>query len=154
MSQIFNVLCRGLVGYYSYMATTNSNTIYSEYLLYEPLLRIFQAKGYKVHCEFAIKKSGVGDNKRIDFYVKKDLKEFAIEIKWAKRKTININNDINKLKECNKLYGANGYILVFGYFNILNKLKFSHNNKYINYGKIVYWDSGRTNYAARWFRIV
>ncbi len=154
MSQIFNILCRGLVGHYSYMATTSSNTVYSEYLLYEPMLRIFQAKGYHTHCEFTIENSGKGDNKRIDFRVKKDLIEFAIEVKWARSKTINVDNDIDKLIMYNNKYKSNGYILVFGYFSDIQNLKFSNNKKYISSGKIVHWDSGKTNYAARWFKIV
>ena len=154
MSQIFNILCRGLVGHYSYMATTSSNTIYSEYLLYEPMLRIFQAKGYQAHCEFAIENSGKGDNKRIDFRVKKDSNEFAVEVKWAKSKTINVDKDIDKLKIYNQKYKFHGYILVFGYFKHIDNLKFSNGKKFISAGKTIHWNSGKTNYAARWFKIV
>lgn len=65
MTQILNTICRGLVGHYSYMATTSSNTVFSEYLLYEPILRILQAKGYDVHCEYPVEKTGSGDKESL-----------------------------------------------------------------------------------------
>lgn len=48
---IMNGLCRGLVGYVSYLATCSASEVYSEYLLYEPILRIAQSKGFSVQCE-------------------------------------------------------------------------------------------------------
>jgi len=54
----------------------------------------------------------------------------------------------------NEKYKSHGYILVFGYFSDIQNLKFSNQKKFISSGKTVHWDSGKTNYAARWFKIV
>ena len=42
---------RGLSGYISYLATCEMNQAFSEYILYEPTLRILTARGYAVRCE-------------------------------------------------------------------------------------------------------
>lgn len=152
MSNLLNTICRGLVGHFSFMATTSGHTVYSEYALYEPILRILQAKGFHAHCEFTVVPSSKGDNKRIDFRVKNGQKQFGIEIKWARAKTININNDIKKLEQYSKLYDSLGYEVVFGQYKFLKNLKFSGNPKTISKGKLVHWDSGKTNYAACWYR--
>lgn len=57
MSSVLEPICRGLVGYVSYLAACRNSTIYSEYLLYEPLLRIAQAQGYTAACEVAVESS-------------------------------------------------------------------------------------------------
>jgi hypothetical protein len=43
---------RGLVGYISYLAACEMNESFSEYLLYEPVLRILTVCKYKVKCEY------------------------------------------------------------------------------------------------------
>ena len=138
------------------MATTNSNTIYSEYLLYEPIYRILQSKGYDAHCEYAVERTNKkGDNKKIDFRVKKDsIDAFGLEVKWAKNKTINVEKDIKKLMMYNDKHDANGYLLVFGHYKFISVLKFSKGLSYKSSGKVVNWNSGKTNYAACWYKIV
>jgi hypothetical protein len=42
---------RGLAGYVSYLAACEMNSSFSEYILYEPILRILTACGYKAICE-------------------------------------------------------------------------------------------------------
>jgi hypothetical protein len=71
MSPVLEPICRGLVGYVSYLGACRNSTIYSEYLLYEPFLRIAHAQGYRTDCEVpvAASTSGKGDKKRIDFVV-------------------------------------------------------------------------------------
>jgi hypothetical protein len=79
---------RGLSGYVSYLAACEMNSAFSEYVLYEPVLRILTARGYKVQCEFpcpGLPKSACGDHKRIDFEVTSHDQRFALEVKWAKR---------------------------------------------------------------------
>ncbi len=43
---------RGLTGYVSYLAACEMNQSFSEYVLYEPILRILTARGYSVSCEY------------------------------------------------------------------------------------------------------
>jgi hypothetical protein len=42
---------RGLSGYVSYLAACEMNQAFSEYVLYEPILRILTARNYLVQCE-------------------------------------------------------------------------------------------------------
>lgn len=90
MSSILNPICRGLVGHISYLAACSASEVYSEYLLYEPIMRIAQSKGYRVQCEYPVYKGQHGDSKRIDFdLLHKDRKErLGIEVKWVKRKNL------------------------------------------------------------------
>lgn len=152
MSIELNTLCRGLVGHFSFMSTTSSHTVYSEYMLYEPVLRILYAKGFQAHCEFTVIKTKKGYNKRIDFRVKNDKKQFGIEIKWAKAAKINVDNDIQKLKAYSNTYNSPGYLIVFGQYKYISNLKFSNDPRFESKGKLVNWDSGKTNYAACWYR--
>lgn len=43
---------RGLAGYVSYLAACEMNKAFSEYVLYEPTLRILTAQGFEVETEF------------------------------------------------------------------------------------------------------
>ena len=54
LSEPNNVLYRikrGLAGYISYLAACEMNEAFSEYALYEPILRILTSRGYAVHSE-------------------------------------------------------------------------------------------------------
>ena len=55
---------RGLCGYISYLAACDMNVAFSEYVLYEPILRILSARGYIVDCE--VKCPGVTQPKQGD----------------------------------------------------------------------------------------
>ena len=44
---------RGLCGYVSYLAACEMNQAFSEYVLYEPILRILKERGFDVQCEYA-----------------------------------------------------------------------------------------------------
>src|SRR6267378_2397236 len=99
---------RGLAGYISYLAACEMNQAFSEYVLYEPILRILTARGYEVECEVACpglsKNDGKGDLKRIDFVAKGHGIKFAVEVKWAKKKKLDVKNDLEKLcwfQRCN-----------------------------------------------------
>jgi hypothetical protein len=78
---LLNTICRGLVGHVSYLATCSLSTVYSEYLLYEPIARIAQSKGYIVRCEVpaGIKPRGPGDYPRFDFQLTKGDRSIALE---------------------------------------------------------------------------
>ena len=153
--KLMNTLCRGIVGYFSYLTTTNTNTIYSEYMLYEPILRILQAKCFSVYCEYPVQKTlGRGDHKKIDFMnTDKDDNKFAIEVKWAKGKKINVENDVMKLRSFEEEYSGSGYLLIFGRLQDIKELEFNSQFKILSKGKIVSWKSGYTQFAARWFRV-
>ncbi len=71
------------------------NQAFSEYVLYEPILRILTARGYTVNCEFPCpglpKPVGGGDFKKIDFEVNGHGQRFAMEVKWAKRARLDVD---------------------------------------------------------------
>ena len=61
---------RGLSAYVSYLAACEMNQAFSEYVLYEPILRILMARGFCVECEYecpGIEQPEQGDKKRLDF---------------------------------------------------------------------------------------
>ena len=79
---------RGLSGYISYLAACEMNESFSEYVLYEPILRILTGCGYTVQCEVpcpGIQQPPQGDKKRLDFVASKDTLTFAMEVKWVKK---------------------------------------------------------------------
>jgi hypothetical protein len=91
---------RGLAGYVSYLAACQMNSALSEYVLYEPILRILLARGFTAHCEVkcpGIDHAPVGDRKRIDFVAKRKDVRFALEVKWAQQARINVERDHAKL---------------------------------------------------------
>lgn len=151
MSSILNPICRGVVGYVSYLASCSASTVYSEYLLYEPIMRIAQTKGFSVQCEFPVSKGVRGDARRIDFDLyKKDGERIGLEVKWVKKASHNFTNDIEKLKLHAGDKDALGYLLIFGPFNAVDKSKVA---EAISVGKLVDWNAGKTHYAAQWFRV-
>ena len=163
-SSILNPICRGMVGYVSYLASCSCSQVYSEYLLYEPILRIAQSKGYSVNCEYPININGtkngkVGDHKRIDFdlFRKKGRcqERIGIEVKWAKSKSIDLDNDINKLETyAKKNKKSSGYVVVFGKTANIDNLKITNNQKPLSKGTSVTWKAGKTSYSAKWYRFI
>ena len=121
-SEIGDVLFRikrGLAGYVSYLAACEMNQAFSEYVLYEPMLRILTALGYDVECEVACpglpKDGGPGDFKRIDFVANRNGIRFAIEVKWAKTHTINVKSDHAKLQAYHQCTDrSSSFLCVFG----------------------------------------
>ena len=153
-ANFMNTLCRGIVGYVSYNATCDLSTIYSEYMLYEPIARIAKAQGYSVSCEYpaANQKSGRGDKKRIDFRFTKSGESVLVEVKWAKNTRAAISGDLEKLSSTD---AEQKYLLIFGFADVVNAFEGEKGAKLPpakNSGKVVEWNSGRTHYAARWYR--
>lgn len=77
---------RGLAGYVSYLAACEMNDAFSEYVLYEPILRILLARGFSVACEAecpGVVQPARGDKKRLDFDARCVGLRFAMEVKWA-----------------------------------------------------------------------
>src|SRR5262249_46612388 len=119
---------RGLSGYVSYLAACEMNKAFSEYVLYEPTLRILTAQGYTVETERACPgfEARRGDNKKIDFVVTggNPNVHFAMEMKWAKKRRIpRIAEDLRKLRnyrESNQ--DAECLLCVFGVKSVLRDL--------------------------------
>jgi hypothetical protein len=156
MTSVLNPICRGLVGYISFLAPCTASPVYTEYLLYEPLFRIATAQGFKVKAEAPVihGPKRPGDHKRIDFVLEKNSSRIALELKWIKSPTPNISSDVEKLRIYNQYVAAcEGYVLLFGNFSqvVSAKPKYSGSQK----GKgqrVVEWNSRKTHYACNWFK--
>lgn len=95
---------RGLAGHVSYLAACEMNEAFSEYILYEPIVRILTARGYTVESEVScpgVQQPKIGDKKKIDFVACRSKKlTCAIEVKWARSERITIDCDLEKLSGC------------------------------------------------------
>jgi len=147
---------RGLSGYISYLATCEMNQAFSEYVLYEPTLRILTARGYAVRCEVPCdeqRKSGRGDHKRIDFEATKDKVRFAIEMKWARKKQVDVAQDYQKLKSfhthCQK---PRAFLCIFGRRSHIESLILK-GGAFVERGRAVYAEFGVTRYGCRTYEI-
>ena len=110
---------RGLAGYISYLAACEMNEAFSEYVLYEPMLRILSARGYTTECEYPCPgqptRTGSGDKKKIDFSSSGHSLRMAIEVKWARSKRPGIAGDLAKLRLFkNHVAGSWCFLCVFG----------------------------------------
>lgn len=109
---------RGLASYVSYLAACDMNSAFSEYVLYEPILRILTAQRYEVECEYecpGIEQAAVGDRKRLDFVARKPGSSFALEVKWAKTPTPRVKNDVLKLRAFLKEEpNSRAFLCIFG----------------------------------------
>lgn len=149
---------RGLAGYVSYLAACQMNEAFSEYVLYEPILRILTARNYTVECEVecpGIDHAPTGDRKRIDFVVWKGDVHFALEVKWVNSATANVENDAKKLEA---FLGANNssysFLCVFGRRTHLEHLRLKHETGSLTErGKAVYADMRRTKYGCRIYEL-
>lgn len=111
---------RGLSGYVSYLAACEMNPSFSEYVLYEPILRILTARGYYVQCEVeapGVKHPKKGDRKRLDFVACGNGVRFALEVKWAQSLKLDIARDFEKLaafRKKGKKQDERAFLCVFG----------------------------------------
>jgi hypothetical protein len=147
---------RGLCGYVSYLAACEMNQAFSEYVLYEPILRILTARNYEVNCEHicpGITQPQTGDKKRIDFYATKPDSSFAIEVKWLTSHQLSIAKDTEKLQAFRQSTpGALAFLLVFGRKTHIRPLA-TDKSTYKEWGSAVYADLRKTKYGCRVFRI-
>jgi len=143
---------RALCGYVSYLAACEMNESFSEYVLYEPILRILTARGYSVECEVecpGVRHEKLGDRKRLDFVAKLPRLEFALEVKWANRRSIDIVQDLSKLGAYRSaLKPARAFLCVFGRQSIISELRLKAENLK-QLGQIVTADFGKTKYSCR-----
>lgn len=147
---------RGLVGYVSYLAACEMNQAFSEYVLYEPILRILSARGYAVECEYAcpgVKQPAKGDRKRIDFRAVGHDLELAIEVKWVKSEKPNVSRDLEKLKAFfAERPRAIALLCIFGRMTYLEAIKWP-DGLFKERGAAVYADFKKTRYGCRIFQL-
>ena len=157
-------LKRGLTSYVSYLAACEMNESFSEYILYEPILRILTARRFKVNCEWPIdlneNQNQTGDKKRIDFSVRSlvntDLR-FAIEVKWAKKARLDVRNDYLKLQGfIQNVPNSRSFLCVFGRESVIESIKLQYPRKeetFHNKGRIRTADLGITKYTCRMYEL-
>jgi hypothetical protein len=147
---------RGLSAYISYLAACEMNQAFSEYLLYEPLLRILTSRNYTVHCEYecpGIEQPKRGDKKRLDFFATKDELEFCIEVKWVKTQKVSFANDTEKLRAFAKHSpGSPAFLLIFERQSVLEEVSIDSEN-YRERGNAIYADLRKTRFGCRVFRL-
>lgn len=151
---------RGLSAYVSYLEACHMKRAFSEHVLYEPILRILVAAGYDVYCEHpcqGIEYSGTGDKKRLDFYAKRtgegQTLEFAIEVKWLRKKKPDTVRDEEKLRSfCDAKPEGIALLCVFGDKRWLGGLELSKEFK--ERGKPVYAPLRKTTYSCRIYRFL
>lgn len=119
---------RSLVGHVSFLAACEGKPAFTEYLLYEPILRVLQLMKYEVECEHTWPpgQAGPGRRKRIDFVAQKGRMRFALEVKWPRNErftpTINVQSDADKLKDFARNEGAKGFLCIFGRRSIIESV--------------------------------
>jgi hypothetical protein len=147
---------RGLASYVSYLAACDMNSAFSEYVLYEPILRILTAQGYEVECEYecpGIKQATVGDRKRLDFFAEKAGSSFALEVKWAKTPTPRVWNDVAKLRSFLEAKPkSRAFLCIFGRRSNIEDMVLALGN-HRERGKIICADFGRTRFGCRMFQL-
>lgn len=149
---------RGLAGYVSYLAACEMNESFSEYVLYEPILRILTARRYVVACEVecpGIVHPPKGDRKRLDFVVVGPGLEFALEVKWAKSRRLDVAKDHEKLvafSQARKEAGAKAFLCVFGKKSDVADVVLSPND-FQERGGAVFAEFGITRYGCRVFEV-
>jgi hypothetical protein len=157
-SNVLYRLKRGLSGYISYLAACEMNQAFSEYVLYEPILRILTARGYTVNCEFpcpGLTKDGGrrGDQKKIDFDVRDHNSRFAVEVKWGRSNRLNVRGDYDKLRSYHTyIRGSRSFLCVFGRRSHIQNIVLK-NGRFSEIGEAVYADFGVTRYGCRMYEL-
>ena len=154
--QLLHCLKRGLSGYVTYLAACQMNEAYSEYVLYEPILRILTALGCEARCEVpckGLKLVGRGDRKRIDFVATRNNLSFALEVKWVRKGgRQDVTRDYEKLKWFrDNNPNADAYLCVFGRQSHIGALTLNPPN-FLEVGQPVIADVGKTRYGCRIYR--
>jgi hypothetical protein len=149
---------RGLSGYVSYLAACEMNKSFSEYILYEPILRILTARNFVVDCEVdcpGVREPKTGDHKRLDFVASCDSVRFALEVKWAKSKRLNVTGDHAKLEAFLRAAGTpmrRAFLCVFGRESHIDDLALAP-DEFRELGDPVVARLGKTRYGCRVFEL-
>jgi hypothetical protein len=153
---VLNRIKRGLVGYVSYLAACEMNEAFSEYVLYEPTLRILSAMGFTTKCEYSYpgQPQSNGDKKRIDFLAIGHGLKIALETKWAKKRKPRIVNDIRKLRKCKENDGeVRTFLCVFGVKSVIEHLELHEKQAFKEFGTAIYADLRITKYGCKIFEL-
>jgi hypothetical protein len=149
---------RGLSGYVSYLAACEMNESFSEYVLYEPMLRILTARNYSVECEVVcpgIPQPPTGDRKRLDFVANGHGLKLAVEVKWAESRSIDARNDHSKLAafltSCGDPKGR-AFLCVFGRESNIGSLALTP-DVFEERGTAIIARFGVTRYGCRIFEL-
>lgn len=155
-AEVLSRVKRGLSAYVSYLAACEMNEAFSEYVLYEPILRILTVRGYTVRCEVecpGIAQPTVGDKKRLDVYAYKGDSRFALEVKWAKSSKPNVSSDVQKLRALLAAEPDTRPLLcVFGRKSHIESLNLDIGDNRER-GKFMYADLRITRYGCRIFQL-
>lgn len=160
-SELSNALYRikrGLSGYISYLAACEMNQAFSEYVLYEPILRILTARHYSVSSEspcpgLGRAGGGRGGQKKIDFVATGDSSRFAIEVKWARNRRLDVRADHQKLSAYyTHVKDSRAFLCVFGTKSNIESISL-RNGSFIEKGRPVYADFGVTKYGCRIYEL-
>ncbi len=155
-SDVLYRIKRGLAGYVSYLAACEMNQSFSEYVLYEPTLRILTARGFTVKCEVpcpGFARKSTGDLKRIDFVADGNGAYFAIEMKWARTRKLDVSVDVEKLKCFRRSKNeALGFLCVFGKKSVLDGFILKPAGLR-EQGTAVYADFRKTRYGCRVYEV-
>lgn len=149
---------RGLSGYVSYLAACEMNESFSEYVLYEPILRILTARAYSVECEVVcpgIAQPATGDRKKLDFVATGHDIRFALEVKWAKSQRLNVEKDYAKLaafQNAGTKTGTRAFLCVFGRESNIRDIALKPNDL-LEQGRVVIANLGVTKYGCRLFEV-
>jgi hypothetical protein len=147
---------RGLAGYVSYLAACDMNKAFSEYVLYEPTLRILTAQAFTVESEYPCPgfPPRRGDKKKLDFVATgaNDVR-FALEMKWARQRRVpKIGDDILKLQKFRQANpGVEGFLCVFGVKSVLEALVVPNGLR--ERRDAVYADLRKTRFGCRVFEV-
>jgi hypothetical protein len=139
------------------LAACEGKPVFTEYLLYEPILWILQTMDYKVQCEepWPPTKKTPGDHKRIDFAAKKEALCAAIEVKWPRDDvpvpTLDVRRDAEKLGNFIQAHpNSQGFLCVFGRYTIIHQTAFRPRRFFaVDPLPDIYARFGRTQYGCR-----
>lgn len=154
-SDVLYRIKRGLSGYVSYLAACEMNASFSEYVLYEPILRILTARGYDVQSEVAcpgIQHAPVGDKKKLDFVASRNGVTFALEVKWTKSAKPKIDEDLNKLVACRQDRNWQAFLCIFGTESCITKIQLPE-GVLKERGDAVIAQFGRTRFGCRIYEL-
>ncbi len=156
-TKFIRMLCRGLVGYISFLAPQRMSSVYSEHLLYGPIAQILAAKTLHFRAEAPVnkQKKRKGDFQRIDFLFILERESYrqsvGLEVKWPESPTIDLTRDAQKLMKSKSDFR---FILVFGKFKVIRGLKAKVDGQVIKRaGDIVRFNAVETDYAATFYSV-
>jgi len=112
-----------LTAYLTVQARLGLWPAYSEYLLYDPIVRVARYRGWAVECEVPLPRpvGTRGDTKRLDFRLRRkqsSKQSLLLEVKYrpSSRGRVDIVKDVEKLRDqlCREARGSRAFVLIAG----------------------------------------